>query len=248
MPLASTWEDTRRGLKRNLKESIRRSQNRLAKDGRPWQLVHLTDDLDTEAVDRFLGLHQSRSTNDRTTVHHPDAYSDPRARDLMRSALPELGRKGAASIFELHLDGQVVAAQLALHMPSVSYVHSSGFDQAVWSLGPVTYLQAELVRNAIAREDSVVNFSPGPNVSKLRWSQSLWITNEFVYGCGPRNLHLRYATYQTLSSLRASATAMRFVRQSARAGKRRDATTPPPPAAVAGTGGSIPQQAIRPTA
>ena len=37
-----------------------------------------------------------------------------------------------ASIFELHLDGQVVAAQLALHLPGVSYVHSSGCDQAVW--------------------------------------------------------------------------------------------------------------------
>ena len=253
LPLESTWDDTRRGLKRNLKESIRRSANRLAKDGRPWQVVHLTDDLDTEAVDRFLGLHQRRSANERSTVRHPDAYSDPRARDLMRTALPELGRKGMASIFELHLDGEVVAAQLALHMPGVSYVHSSGFDQAEWSLGPVTFLQAELVKYAIARKDTVVNFSPGPNVSKLRWSRKLWVTHEFAYGCGPRSLQLRYATYQTLSSLRANATAVRFVRQNARA-KRRDVSAKTVPAAVTFTVDPIvqkdptPQQQVRPSA
>ncbi len=248
LPLESTWEDTRRGLKRNLKESIRRSQNRLAKDQRPSQVVRVTDDLDPAAVDRFLGLHQRRSANDRTTVHHPDAYADPRARDLMRSALPELGRRGLASIFELHLDGQVVAAQLALHMPGVSYVHSSGFDQAVWSLGPVTYLQAELVRHAISREDTIVNFSPGPNVSKLRWSEQLWVTHEFVYGCGPRSLQVRYAAYQTLSSLRAITSAMRFVRQNARGAKRQDVVAPTAPAKVTGTVGVVPQQAVRPSA
>jgi len=244
LPLASTWEDTRSGLKRNLKESIRRSQNRLTKDGRPWQVVQLTDDLDTGAVDRFLELHQRRSANERTTVHHPDAYSNPNARDLIRNALPGLGRSGKASIFELHLDGNVVAAQLALHMPGVSYVHSSGFDQAEWSLGPVTFLQAELVKHAISRGDTVVNFSPGPNVSKLRWSQGLWVTHEFVYGCGPRSLQLRYAAYQTLSSLRATATAVRFARQNARSTKGPDA----PAKTVTETPAASQRQAVGPSA
>src|SRR5688500_18452696 len=51
------------------------------------------------------------------------------------------------------------------------------------------HLQAELVRYGIERGDATVNFSPGPNVSKTRWSEALWVTtHEFAFGAGPRSL------------------------------------------------------------
>lgn len=110
-------------------------------------------------------------------------------------------------MFELYLGGEHVASQLALHSPGTSYVHSSGFREDTWALGVVTHLQGELVRHAIGRGDSVVNFSPGPNVSKTRWSEDLWVSHEFSFGAGPRSLAARFATFSMLSSLRATLTS-----------------------------------------
>jgi hypothetical protein len=235
LPLQATWEATKLGLKRNIKESIRRSANRLAKDGRTVEVLRRCADLDREVVSRFLLLHQARATLTRSTErHHPDAYSDQRNRSLVLETLPQLGRSGQASMFELYLGGEHVASQLALHSPGTSYVHSSGFREDTWTLGVVTHLQAELIRHAIERGDSVVNFSPGPNVSKTRWSDDLWVTHEFAFGAGPRSLAARFATFQMLSSLRATATiaARRraehaSVRAAAVSGSSRPASTSP---------------------
>lgn len=217
--LAPTWEATRAKLKRNVKESVRRSANRLAKDGRPWEVVRRGADLDQAAVDRFLRLHQARSQADGVTRRrHPDSYRDDRNRSLMLDALPGLGATGQASLFELYLDGEHVASQLALHSTGTSYVHSSGFRPDTWALGLVTHLQAELIRYAIERGDEVVNFSPGPNVSKSRWSPELWITQEFACGAGTRSLAARFTTYRALSAVRSSLDDLarrRFEREAA---------------------------------
>lgn len=205
LPLADTWEATRSGLKRNIKESIRRSANRLKKDPRGVEVVRRGADLDTATVERFLSLHQARSSLSRSTQrHHPDAYADDRNRRLMVDVLPQLGQEGHASMFELYLDGEHVASQLALHSVGTSYVHSSGFREDTWELGVITHLQAELIRYAVERGDTVVNFSPGPNVSKTRWSEELWVTHEFAFGAGPRTLTPRFAAFQMLSALRAT--------------------------------------------
>lgn len=205
LTLRDSWEATRSGLKRNIKESIRRSANRLRKDGRTVEVLRRGSDLDAATVERFLHLHQARAALSRSTQrHHPDAYADDRNRRLMMDTLPQLGRQGQASMFELYLGGEHVASQLALHSSGTSYVHSSGFCEDTWHLGVVTHLQAELVRYAIERGDSIVNFSPGPNVSKTRWSDELWVTHEFAFGAGPRSLTPRFAAFQMLSALRAT--------------------------------------------
>ena len=207
LPLQDTWESTRAALKRNIKESIRRSANRLKKDGRPVEVVRRSTDLDRATVERFLALHQARAAVTRSSRRHPDSYADDRNRRLVLEALPVLGPEGGASMFELYLDGVHVASQLALHAAGTSYVHSSGFREDTWSLGVTTHLQAELVRHAIARGDRIVNFSPGPNVSKTRWSEQLWVTHEFAFGAGPRALTARFAAFQMLSSLRVTLDA-----------------------------------------
>jgi CelD/BcsL family acetyltransferase involved in cellulose biosynthesis len=201
--LGRTWEETRSGLKRNVKESIRRSHNRLRKQDLPWRVVPRSgDDLDGAAVDRFLRLHRARANSAISSVQHHDAYADERHRQFLRGALPDLARQGLVTLFELELDGRVVASQLALHGPGISYVHSSGFEPEVWDLGAVTVLHTSVIQHAVSRGDDVVNFSPGPNVSKLRWSEELWVANDFAYGAGSRDLRVRYALFSAASTLR----------------------------------------------
>ena len=172
VPLDGAWLTTRSGLKRNVKESLGRSKNRIAKDGRPWAVHSHTDTIDDEVVCRFLDLHRSRAAQDQSTSHHPDAFSDPARRAMMRTVLPALGRQGRARILELELGGRIVAAQLVLHAPGLTYIHSSGFTADVWDLGPVTFLQSEAISAAADRGERWINMSPGPNVAKLRWSEA----------------------------------------------------------------------------
>lgn len=196
LALADTWEQTRAGLKRNVKESLRRGRNRMAKDGRSWQIRHRTGtDLGPAAVDRLLALHAARSQYSGSWSHHHDAFADTSIRTFMQRLLPELGAAGQASIVELELDAQVVAAQLVLHAPGTIYFHSSGFLPQVWELSPVTTLQGSAIVAAIARGDRWVNFSPGPNESKLRWSESLHVLDDFAYGAGGRAALGRYTAF-----------------------------------------------------
>ena len=236
LPLQPTWDQTRATLKRNIKESIRRSANRLKKDGRAFEVVRHGTDLDEAVVERFLLLHQVRSRATRSSKKlHPDVYEGGPHRRLMVEALPRLGREGRASVFELYLAGEHVASQVALHSPGTSYVHSSGFKEEEWDLGVVTHLQAELVRHAIERGDTVVNFSPGPNVSKLRWSEQLWVTHEFAVGGGSHALTLRFASFDMLSSVRLMVQSAIRNRQQVRAAQKARLTpaVPTTPAATA---------------
>jgi CelD/BcsL family acetyltransferase involved in cellulose biosynthesis len=211
LPLAGSWEATKSGLKRNVKESLRRSRNRLAKDGRPWSVQRRTVDLDEAVVDRFLGLHQRRAEQ-KVANRHGDAFADPARRQFLRSLLPALGSRQRASILELTLDGEVVASQLVLHAPQLTYIHSSGFRADVWDLGPVTFLQGIAISDAADRGEDWINLSPGPNVAKLRWSEQVDVYDDFSYGSGGRWLHLRYAAFSVAQTLSKVAHAVRVNR------------------------------------
>jgi CelD/BcsL family acetyltransferase involved in cellulose biosynthesis len=212
LPLAGSWEATKSGLKRNVKESMRRSRNRLAKDGRPWSVQRRAGDIDAAVVDRFLGLHQQRAEQ-KVANRHGDAFADPARRQFLRSVLPALGSRRRASILELTLGGEVVASQLMLHAPQLTYIHSSGFRADVWDLGPVTFLQGLAISDAADRGEDWINLSPGPNVAKLRWSEQVDVHDDFSYGSGNRWLYLRYAAFSLAQTWAQVSHAVRVNRQ-----------------------------------
>jgi CelD/BcsL family acetyltransferase involved in cellulose biosynthesis len=203
LPLADTWEQTRTGLRRNVKESLRRARNRLAKDGRPWRVMWREGTaLDDVAVDRLLQLHRDRARYAGSRSRHVDAFADVSTQAFVREVLPRLGSAGQASIVELELGGEVVAAQLVLHAPRGIYFHSSGFRTQEWDLSPVTTLQAAAIEAANARSERWVNFSPGPNESKLRWSENLHVVREVAYGAGGAAAFTRFAGFMAGARLR----------------------------------------------
>jgi CelD/BcsL family acetyltransferase involved in cellulose biosynthesis len=203
LPLADTWEQTRAGLKRNIKESLRRARNRLARDGRPWRIERRTGPaVDAAAVDRLLDLHAARSGYQGSWSHHHNAFADPADRGLMTGLLPQLAAAGEAEIVELEIDSQVVAAQLVLRAPETVYFHSSGFLPQVWELSPITALQAAAIEAGIAGGARWANFSPGPNEAKLRWSEDLQVVDDFAYGGGGRADLARYTGFTLAQEIR----------------------------------------------
>ena len=213
LPLAGTWDQGRGGLKRNLKESLRRGRNRLTRSGRDWQVRTLEGaEVDGAAVQRFFALHAARAGFEGTSSSHPDAYADPTGRALLERLVPRLADAKAASLVELVVDGEVVAVQLALHAAGTSYLHSSGLDPEYWQFSAVTLLQAEVVRSAVARGDRVVNFSPGPNVAKMRWSERVHVVDDFAYATGTRASGLRFLAFTQLAAARQYRHAVAVAR------------------------------------
>lgn len=203
LPLQDTWEATRAAFKRNLKESLRRGRNRLTKSGREWHLRTVEgSELDDAAVRRFFDLHAARAGFADTSSTHPDAYDDPTTRRFLAELLPRLAAAKEASLVELVVEGRVVAVQLALHAPGTSYVHSSGLNPDYWEFSAVTLLQAEVVAAATARHDAWVNFSPGPNVAKMRWSETMHVVDDFAFATGSRRAGLRYLAFTELAALK----------------------------------------------
>lgn len=211
--LEGTWDEVRSGLKRNLKESLRRGRNRLTKSGRTWSVRTLEgSEVDDAAVQRFFGLHAARAGFEGTSSTHPDAYADRTRRDLLQRLIPRLADAKEAGLVELVVDGEVVAVQLVLHAPGTSYVHSSGLDPAYWEFSAVTLLQAEVVRSAIARGDRAVNFSPGPNVAKMRWSERMHVQDDFAYATGSKRSGYRFLAFSQLSAVKQFRHAVAVAR------------------------------------
>lgn len=192
VPLASTWRETLAGLKRNVKESLRRSRNRLARLDQPASVVSRSADLDTAAVDRLLDLHRARSRHSGRELHH-DAFADGTRRSFLRELLPILGRQDRARILELHIGDRQVAALLVLRAANTTYLHSSGLLPDAWDVGPVTYLQEHAFTQACSDGHRYVNLSPGPNIAKLRWSEQVEVYHDFAFGSGASTLLWRYA-------------------------------------------------------
>lgn len=199
LELQSSWADTLTGLKRNVKESLRRSRNRLAKLDPPAAVHTRAEDLDRAAVDRFLGLHTARAGQAGRELHH-DAFADGARKAFLRDLLPQLARKGKARILELAIGERPVAALLMLRAPGTSYVHSSGFLPEVWELGAVTHLQERAFQEACADGHRQVNLSPGPNLAKLRWSEQVRAYRDFAFGAGPRSLLWRYSAFAAVAA------------------------------------------------
>src|SRR5207302_5248188 len=119
----------------------------------------------------------------------------------------------------LRVDGQTVAARLIVRSNKTIYCSVSGFEPAWWDYGPVTLLDTESLKAAIARADVSVNLSKNPETSKLRWSEEVEFHHDFTL-VGER---LRS---QCLFTIRAAAAAVHGVR-----GERRRAhmRLPAPP-------------------
>ncbi|WP_432545374.1 GNAT family N-acetyltransferase [Kineococcus sp. SYSU DK004] len=213
LPLEGGWDQVRAGFKRNLKESLRRSRNRLTRTGRDWSVRVLEGaEVDDAAVQRLFRLHAARAGFGGSTSTHPDAYADPAVREPLRALLPRLAGAKEASLTELVVDGDVVASQLALHAPGTAYVHSSGLDPAYWEFSAVTLLQAAVVQAAAERGDAFVNFSPGPNVAKMRWSERVHVQDDVAYATGSRASAVRYAAFSQLAALKQVRHAVAVAR------------------------------------
>lgn len=179
--VGSSWDAFRGGLKRNIKESLRRCYNSLRRDGLSVHLVVAETPAEVAAaLPTFLALHTMRA-NLTDTVAHPDRFAPRTPRRFLLDVCDAFARRGMARVFTLKLGGKPVACRIAFALPGSLYLYYSGFDPAWAKYSVMTTTVAEIIKHAIARGIPSVNLSMGADVSKSRWGPELRYYHNAVF-------------------------------------------------------------------
>jgi Acetyltransferase (GNAT) domain len=185
VPLPSTIEEFRSGLKRNVKESIRRGVNRPGSLGLQWHVAEPHDRMQQEAaLQELMRLHQARAEL-HGKKRHPDLFTQPADRSFLLDVGNRLFDSRHLIPSLLYVNDKPVAGRLLLHANRSTFFSFSGFDPAWWPCNVATTLTAQCLYGAIERGDVVANLSAGPDQSKLRWSERLELHQDFMV-VGPR--------------------------------------------------------------
>ena len=169
LELPESWDALRASLPRNIKESLRKCYNSLARDGHAFSLnVAASPEAAPAALDVFFRLHAMRASAGET-IGHPDVFADPRAKNFLRAYCDGLAQRGQLRIFELTIAGEIVASRIAFQFDDQIYMYFSGYDLAWGKYSVMTTTVAEAMKWSIANKLRIFNLSTGNDVSKTRW-------------------------------------------------------------------------------
>ncbi len=178
--LAPSWEDFRRGLKRNIKESLRHCYNSLEREGLTAQLdVAVTPEEVASALEIFFTLHAARSQQTKT-VTHPDRFADPIAHKFLMVVCSRLASRGIARVFTLRVGGVAVASRVGFLLPECLYLYYSGYDPAWGKYSVATTVLAESIKYAIASGRPRLHLSMGADTSKSRWAPQMRVFHSAI--------------------------------------------------------------------
>lgn len=200
LPLPACWEDL--SLKRNMKEAIRRSRNRLAANGGEPEIVFANGGEAREAVAQIQDLHRRRAALDGHRPHSDYFASEESARFAADAALA-LASAGNAIVALLRLGDEPIAGRLVLRANDSLFLSFSGADPEHWRLGAATSLMVACIRHGIADGRRLLNLSSAPDSAKLRWSEQLEIHHEFVLVAPTRRARRAFALYWLAREQRA---------------------------------------------
>jgi CelD/BcsL family acetyltransferase involved in cellulose biosynthesis len=174
-------DDSRPPVKRNLRESLRRARNRLERSyPGAWSVSRATARADLiGALPDLVRLHEDRS-HLAGRKRHPNLVGQEADWSFLSAAVAASAERGGASIYRLVARGETLAALLALHTREGTYFLLSGMSPEAWEFSPTTLLQGRAIDDAVALGHRWVNLSTGPDSAKLRWSEKLVLSAEFV--------------------------------------------------------------------
>ncbi len=169
LDLPATWDEFRGRLKRNIRESLRHCYNSLKRGGHSFELrVTQEPGVVHDALRRFLELHVKRA-NMHDAPPHAHRFASEVSRAFLFDVCTRLAHAGVFRMFELEIDGKIVAARIGFVVGDSLYLYYSGFDPEWRKFSVMTTLVAETVKHAIKTELKTINLSPTADVAKTRW-------------------------------------------------------------------------------
>ena len=168
LPLAADWDSFRSGLKRNIKESIRKCTNSVKRDGIELKFSCLSEPGAIQAMlPQFYRLHKLRAAQEAGNQHR-DYFRRDAARQFLDALVREAPRSGIR-LFTLSDGDRLVAARLGFENAAGTYLYYSGYDLDYGKYSVPTQLVIDVVKRAIASGQQNVHLSFGRDVSKTRW-------------------------------------------------------------------------------
>jgi len=169
LDLPASWEELRSGFPPNTKEALRKCYKSLTRDGHSFALRTIERPEDVEwALETFFRLHAARASVE-TGVRHRDVFVRTQAREFLADYVARMASLGQLRIFQLVVDGDIVATRIGFVFGREIYLYYSGFDPAWAKHNVMTTLMAETMRWAIDRGFAILNLSTGTDRSKTRW-------------------------------------------------------------------------------
>jgi CelD/BcsL family acetyltransferase involved in cellulose biosynthesis len=169
LDLPAAWPQLVATLGRNMRRSLRRSQDSLRREGHTYEFVVARDCADIRsALPRFLELHNLRAKMPAGPFH-PDRFAGRSTRAFLYDVCERLAARDAVRVFQLRIADTVVAARIGFVIGDSLYLYHSGFDPAWARHAVMTTTMGEVVRYAIASGLRSVNLSLIAELSKLRW-------------------------------------------------------------------------------
>jgi CelD/BcsL family acetyltransferase involved in cellulose biosynthesis len=220
VPLADNWQTFRAGLKRNIRESLRRCYNSLAREGHRFAFeIAETPAAVPAALERFFELHAMRAEV-RGTIAHQNVFDTPAARAFLVDVSQRLAARGATRIFAIRIGEEIVAVRVGFVVGDSLYLYYSGYDPAWGKHSVMTTVVAEAIRWAIAQGLRTVNLSTGKDVSKTRWGPREVVYRDAVQVMPGTRSRVALRTYERLRELKANPTLGGALRILSRRGQR----------------------------
>ena len=167
--LPDSWDTFKSALPRNMREALRKCYNSLGRESlTPSLRVHDTLETIRPTLDRFFALHASRAAVEDGVVHR-DCFDSAEARDFLCMFVDRIAPSGIVRMFELEVDGSVVAMRLAFLYGGGIYLYYAGYDPAWGKYSVMTTLVAEALKHAVSVGLPFANLSTGVDRSKMRW-------------------------------------------------------------------------------
>ena len=157
--LPPTWEAYQEALPKKHRHELRRKLRNLERAGEVGFVSATAPGEVAEAVEGLLAMmRESREAK--------AAFLTPEREALFRDLAAGLGEQGLARLSTLTLDGRPAARIFALEGGGATMLYNSGYDPSLGSLAVGLLSKALLVRDAIERGQTTVDFLRGTEVYK----------------------------------------------------------------------------------
>jgi CelD/BcsL family acetyltransferase involved in cellulose biosynthesis len=209
LQLPASWEEFRSALPRNMKESLRKCYNAPKRDNRELRLEVVQEEKEVgPTLQRFFALHGARARR-TDTVRHANPFETSEAQRFLIEVCQRFARRGGLRVFQLLVDGQVVALRIGFVTNDTLYLYYSGYNADFGKYSVMTTLVAEAIKYAIAQGMKSVNLSTGNDVSKARWRPVELVTRQALVISPRKRAEIAHQVYKHALSAIGNVPALR---------------------------------------
>jgi CelD/BcsL family acetyltransferase involved in cellulose biosynthesis len=165
VPLTASWSTFEAGIKKKIRHNLKTRRNALTRNGHTVEFFAVSDPNQIgKALETFYELVRLRSQ-----VRHNNPFDSEKIRQFYFDYAVGSAKNGNICIFQLLIDGEVVASRLGHRLEQELFLHTSGNNPAWDRFGVMTMLLAGIFKWAIENGFREVNLSTGLDPAKAQW-------------------------------------------------------------------------------